>query len=118
MREVGHVAVFGVDASAKKKSRAGSQCPARRLGLFKHCLSSLRRRLRLDGIGATVTRNVLWDALRLANVVRDARPFALVGGPSRRLGKGYRGEHYANGGCCKRARQHALSRGYSFGQRC
>ena len=58
--------------------------------------------MRLDGIGATVTRNVLWDALRLANVVRDVRPFALVRGPSRGLGKGYRDEHYASGDCCKR----------------
>jgi hypothetical protein len=38
MREVEHVAEFGVAASRQNKSRAGSQCPARRLGLFKHYL--------------------------------------------------------------------------------
>ena len=113
MREVEHVAVFGVDASRQKKSRAGSQCPARRLGLFKHCLSCGRRRLRLDGIGATVSRNVLWDALRLANVVRDVRPFALVGRPSRGLGKGYRGERYDSGDCRKRLDEHGHHSVYS-----
>ena len=69
--------------------------------------------MRLDGIGATVTRNILRDALRLANVVRDVRPFALVRGPSRGLGKGYRGERYGIGDCCKRLDEHRHHSVYS-----
>ena len=69
--------------------------------------------MRLDGIGATVTRNVLWAALRLANVVRDVRPFALVGDPSRGLGKRYRRERYGSGDCCKRLDEHGHHSVYS-----
>ena len=55
----------------------------------------------------------MWDALRLANVVRDVRPFALVRGPSRGLGKGYRGERYGSGDCCKRLDEHRHHSVYS-----
>lgn len=58
-------------------------------------------------------RYVLWDALRLANVVRDMQPFALAGAPSRGVGKRYRRERYGSGDCCKRLDEHGHHSVYS-----